>query len=127
MANNFFGLAKSSAIIAAFAGLMVAASDKSFCESENNDTSAADTSADNNNKIIIPTMPKSKLESIFEKIKLGPGSKLVKLAKQYQNGKSLIGLILVSAAKLVFFDSDVLFSLLASWKLPSLSKKRAER
>ena len=82
VASSFLGFANRLVIICALAGLICDASVKSFCDSENSDTSAAETSAESNSKTIIPTMPKSRLVSKVVSIVLESGSKFKILVKQ---------------------------------------------
>lgn len=61
-----------------------AKSKRFFCDRENSATSDAATIAQQNSKITIPIIPNSKLVSrVSKKRKLGSGSKLEILVKQY--------------------------------------------
>ena len=93
VANNFLGFASKFSTTLDWLGCCVDKSFKFCDDNENKATSAAATIAQQKSKTAIPIIPK--IISVFtvaKNVELESKSKIKKLVKQYQKGKSLIGL-----------------------------------
>ena len=77
VAKSFLGFSKSSEMIFPFEAFPCKVSSMSFCDNENNATSAPETIAEQKSKANIPIKPNTRSVSIvYTKYKLGSGSKL---------------------------------------------------